>query len=112
VNHGSIRKRSSEVSEVGDAPAEERNLAVRERRKRRPGEKPEAGDCDWAVRGAEERRQGTSEEIELKEREILEESSPHPIFVSVGTTGLREPALVGVNVAMAFETSMPSASEG
>jgi hypothetical protein len=83
VNHGSIRQRSSEGSEVGDAPTEERNVAVREGRKGRSGEEPEASDRDRAVRSTEERRQGSSEEIELNEREILWRSPSPTLFLLV-----------------------------
>ena len=86
MKHGSIRQRSSEVGEVGDAPAEERYVAVRQSRKRRPCEKPEASDRDWAIGGAEERSEGPTEENGLSGRSI----SPEGVFpLRMGTKEFR-----------------------
>ena len=64
-HYGSIWQGLSKIRPQRHASKKERHTAVRQRRQGRQGDEPEAGDCHWPVRGAKERRKGSSK-IEVR----------------------------------------------
>src|SRR5579862_8166889 len=65
IERTQIRQESAEDRGKRDAAAQARHLEIRQRRKRRQGEEPQAGDRDRSFGGAQEGREGPSQEETL-----------------------------------------------
>ncbi|HTX14343.1 MAG TPA: hypothetical protein VMD77_03530, partial [Candidatus Baltobacteraceae bacterium] len=65
ADHGKVRESGRQKRSKRDASQKTRNVAVREGRKRRQGEKPQASDRHRPFGGAEEGRKGSAEKIQL-----------------------------------------------
>src|SRR5271156_5329441 len=63
VRNGKIRQSRRQEREERDAPRKARHAAFRQRRQGRQSNQPQASDCDWTFRGAQEGRQGTAEKV-------------------------------------------------
>src|SRR5271155_40306 len=63
VRNGKIRQSRRQEREERDAPRKARHAAFGQRRQGRQSDQPQASDCDWTFRGAQEGRQGTAEKV-------------------------------------------------
>jgi hypothetical protein len=66
IQWAQVQQEGGAGSAHGDA-----SHAFREAFEKAPHQEPQAGDCDWAFEGAEERRQGSSEEVFLEEGSLI-----------------------------------------
>ena len=76
VRKSDVRPRSEQERRDGDASPQEGHAQARAWRQGREGEEPQAGDRDRPLRGAEEGREGSAQELipkELIPKEQLEE---------------------------------------
>jgi hypothetical protein len=68
--HGTIWEGCCEKRGERGASGEERDIALWKRRKGRAGDEPEAGDRDWVVGSAQERRKSSREEIRIHSEHV------------------------------------------
>src|SRR6185437_5628982 len=59
ITDGQVREESAEQSEARDARTEARHAS--QRALRQESDEPQAGDCDWIVRGAPRRRKNSAQ---------------------------------------------------
>ena len=67
-NHGEVWKRGSEIGEASDGEVEEWNAEVRKSQEWHSSKEQGPGDCDWPVRSAKKRGEGSEKEIQLGAR--------------------------------------------